>query len=169
MRKIIFAIVLSALFSFIAMAQTESQSQASLVGSDDGYWSYDFLESDYRQSDLVAYVHVKEIVSVGSSDDKTDCVNFTGVGYCGFRVRAEVKEVYKGRISTKTIEFTETGEAQLIKSKDRFLGEKVVFLEKGVIDGKTYWQPIENSTRTIEFSVLEKMRLIARKKSNKKQ
>lgn len=88
MQRVLFTIVLSALFSFMAMAQTESRSQTSSVGSDDGYWSYDFLESDYRQSDFVAYVHVKEIVSVSSSDDKTDCINFTGIGYCAFRVRA---------------------------------------------------------------------------------
>jgi len=172
MRNILYVFIFSALMPFAAFqnvsAQMVDQPQKTKEEANGGYFSSDFLRSDYRQAGIVAYVSVKEIISTGRSDDQTDCVNFTGIGYCSFLVRAEVKELYKGNAATKMIEFSEGGEAKLIKSKDRFLGEKVVFLEKFVENGKTYWQTIENSTRPIEQDVLETMRQIAREKSNKK-
>ncbi len=163
MRKILFALIFSAVFLIpfqIVSAQTDGGSQNSNDNS--SYFDINLLKSDYEQAFIVAYVDVREIISVGSSDDKTDCVNFTGIGYCSFRVRAVVKEVFKGKIRTKKIEFSEGGEARLIGNKERFLGEKMIFLETFTDSGKTYLQTIENSTRRIEYGIVEKMRKIAK-------
>lgn len=124
----------------------------------------DFLASDLKQVDVAAYVDIKEVISVASSDKETDCENFKGIGYCSILLRAEIKELYKGEIKTKTLEFFESGEAQSIRSKKQFLGERLIFLEKFREGDKTYLQTLENSTRRIEGDILKKMQKIARGK-----
>ncbi|NOT48080.1 MAG: hypothetical protein HOP17_10085 [Acidobacteria bacterium] len=131
------------------------------------YYAVGWLKSDYKEADIVAYIDSKEVVSTDRSDEQTDCVNFsrnTGYGYCSFTMRAEIKELYKGKLRSRAIEYSEYGEGRNIKSRDQFLGEQVVFLErhKSAQDGSSIYQVIENSTRDINYKVLEKMRKISK-------
>ena len=166
MESRLFGSMLILLLTVLAAPSTSAQTapKPSAIVDNGGYTSESFLRSDYRQSAVVAYVDVKEIIGVDASDSETDCRNFTGVGYCSFLLRAEIVELYKGKIKTRTIEFSEGGEAQAMRNKERYLGERVVFLEKFVDDGKTHYQTIENSTRDARPHVLEKMRRIAKKR-----
>jgi hypothetical protein len=166
MHQILLVLIFSALsFSTVVSAQNAVppvENKTQQVETEDGDdSSLEFLRSDFKQVDVAAYVEVREIVSIGRSDEKTDCENFTGRGYCTFLLRAEVKELYKGKLKTSAIEFYEGAEAQLVRSRDRFLGERVIFLKKFTEGGKTHFQTLDNSTRYIEDSILEKMRRIA--------
>ncbi len=166
MRKVLFVITFSSflLLSFIfvpnALSQTESLPQNAEIYDESDFYKAEFLKSDLEQTDIVAYINVKQIISAGASDYKTDCVNLTGPGYCSFRLIAEIKELYKGNINLKTIEYYEYGEAESIKNKDSFLGERVVFLQKIPDSEKGALQTLDNSTRLIKFNVVEKMRKI---------
>ena len=167
MRKTLFGTIFSILLFFgpfqNALGQSENKTLNNKINDNSEYFSVKFLKSDYEQADIVVYVDVKEVISAGASDNQTDCVNFTGIGYCSFLLKAQVKEIYKGGIKTKTIDFYTYGEAELIGRKERYLGESVVFLEKFNDSGKIRLQVIENSIRWIEYDVLKKMRQIAKK------
>ena len=151
MRKILSAVIFLLLFQNIS-AQT---------GDDDGFFSAKFLKSDYKQVDVVLYVDVKSYELVNSIG-KGDCREISGSGYCLYRLKAEVKEVFKGRIKRENFEFYTVLEASVGK-KDFLLGEKLVFLEwsKNFPDKKRNLGTLENSTRPADAGVLEKMRKIA--------
>jgi hypothetical protein len=122
------------------------------------------LKSDYKEVDAVLYVDVKEIElldSIGTGN----CKETSGGGYCLYRLKAEVKETYKGRIKKGKFEFYMVIEASIGK-KDFLLGEKIVFLNWGgnYPDKKKHFGTLENSTRPVKGSILEKMRRIAKKK-----
>ncbi len=133
----------------------------------DEYYAVEWLKSDYKDANVVAYIDSKEVLSVGRSDEFTDCVNFspnTGPGYCSFTMRAEIKELYKGKLRSRTIEYSEYGEGGYIRNREQFLGKQVVFLEKykSEKDGSIFYQVIENSTRDVDHEVLAKMRKISK-------
>jgi hypothetical protein len=128
------------------------------------------LRRDYNEAAIVAYVRSTEVLSVGSSDEQTDCVNFgsnRGPGYCSFTMKATVVELYKGKFRSNFIEYAEYGEARLISNRDVFLGEQIVFLEsfKNPKTKRVSYQVIENSSLAIEDDLLKKMRSIS--KSNR--
>lgn len=171
MRKIFIAGIFSALLFFSpapfqnVSGQTEKINQNEPTGDEDGFYAAKILESDYRQADVVAYVNVKErklVDSIGTG--KADCENDKGTGYCLYLLKAELKEIYKGKSSTTEIEFYTSPDADY--PKEKLMGERVVFLNRGTSGDKKKKQlhTIENSTRWIEHEVLEKMRKIARKK-----
>ncbi len=147
-----------------AAAQTGAGSDAAKIGDDGGFYRVSFLRSDFAQVDVVVYVDVKsrELVDQlgggGCADDK-------GPGYCLYRLRGEVKEVYKGKVETGAFEFYTVTDASY-KPKDRLLGEKVVFLNwsDNYPDKKMSLGTLENSTRDVEHDVLAKMRRIAKRK-----
>src|SRR5262249_42213951 len=130
MRKILFVTIFSALLflSFIpfqkVLAQTQkpddqkksqeekktpdfskiwenygSLPEITVIDDSDSY-SYKWLRRDMQMVDVVAYINVKEVKYSGSSDDKVDCENNKGGGYCFYDLIAEVKEIYKGKIET---------------------------------------------------------------------
>ncbi len=140
-----------------------------MVADDSDFYLEEGLKRDFKEAKVVAYINSKKVLSIGRSDASTDCSNFPkkepDFGYCMFTMEAEIKELYKGKLSLETLVYSEYGEAGLIQNKEQFLGEQVVFLEaeKGT-DGRIYYQVIENSTRDIKQSVLEKMRRIAKYK-----
>ena len=162
----------TALVTSCGTAQSQSEetrNTKNVVSDNSDYYRRDFLLSDFHQADVVAYVDSREIISVVPSDDRTDCTNlgsYTGLGYCGFIIQAKIRELYKGKISSETIEYFEYGEAALIKSKARFLGPQVVFLQEFEDEKskKVSYQAIENSTRRIEYDVISKMRKISKYK-----
>ena len=94
-----------------------------------------------------------------------DCKENAGGGYCLYRLKADVKEIFKGKIVKKNFEFYMVLEASTTK-KDFLLGEKIVFLNwsSDFPDKRRHLGTLENSTRSIESGVLEKMRKIAKKK-----
>lgn len=131
-----------------------------------GFYSSAMLESDFKQVDVVAYVNIKNLELIDSLGD-VDCENNQGGGLCLYLLKADVKEVYKGKITEKTIEFYISPDADYPKSK--LLGERVVFLNKGsnFPNNKEGLGTLENSTRSIEHGVLNKMRKIAKKVKSK--
>jgi hypothetical protein len=146
-----------------ALSQSK-KTQENLNSSDDKDLTALF-KADYKQVDVVLHVNVKEYALVDSIG-KGDCRETSGGGYCLYRLKAEVKEVFKGKISRENFEFYTVLEATTSK-KDFLLGEKLVFLEwsNNFPDKKKSLGTLENSTRSLEPGMLETMRKIARKKS----
>lgn len=132
------------------------------------FYQMDFLRSDFKQVSAVVYVNVKsrELVDqIGQGG----CEQNTGTGYCLYRLNAEVKEVFKGKVRKGDFQFYTTTDADY-QNKDSLLGEKVVFLNwsDNYPDQKMSLGTLENSTRSIEYNVLAKIRKIAKEKSNRK-
>lgn len=161
MGKILFTIVFSTLL-FLSAAPLQNVS--GQTDDEEGFFSTGFLKSDYKQVDVVVHVNVKEYELVDSIG-KGDCKENSGSGYCLYRLKADVKEVFKGKINKENFEFYMVLEASTSR-KDFLLGEKLVFLERSdnFPDKKMGLGTLENSTRPIQNGVLEKMRKIARKK-----
>lgn len=158
MPKILFAIVFALFLSFVSIQNISAQTV------DDEIFSAEYLKSDYKQVDVVLHVDVKEYELVNSIG-KGDCKDISGGGYCLYRLKAEVKEVFKGKIKRENFAFYTVLEASTGK-KDFLLGAKLVFLEwsDDYPDKKRGLGTLENSTRKIEKGVLETMRKIAGKK-----
>lgn len=121
------------------------------------------LKYDYRHAAIVAYVDVKErmlIDSIGSGD----CENDKGNGYCPYRLKAGLKELYKGRIRRTEIEFYASPDADY--PKKYLMGEKIIFLNWGKRkpEKKKELFALENSTRSTEHDALRRMRKIAGRK-----
>jgi len=153
MHRILFVIIFSAFLVLSVVPFQNVSSQTAEVSpkinaeEDSGFHSADMLRADLRLADVVAYVNVKELKTASRSDDKTDCENNTGGGYCSYLLTAEVREVYKGEVKSKTLEFYGSGEATY--PKKGFMGERIVFLiwnEDGK-NGEKSLGTIENSTR----------------------
>lgn len=141
--------------------------QTAFGQSEDKEWDAqetEMLRGDYKQVAVVLYVDVKayELVdSIGTGN----CKEISGGGYCLYRLKAEVKEIYKGKIKKENFEFYTVLEAST-GNKDFLLGEKIVFLNwsSNYPDKKRHLGTLENSTRTVKGNMLEKMRRIARRK-----
>lgn len=180
MRKILFAAIclIFLTISFISLQTALSQKQKSgeekessknvvvfetpAAGTSEigDLYTPKWLRNDMRVSDVVAYVNVKEVKYSGRSDTDTDCENNQGGGYCSYLLTAEVKEVFKGKVETKPFVFYSSADASY--PKKYFLGEQIVFLLGGE-EGKNKkrdLETLENSSRSIEYNVLEKMRNI---------
>lgn len=163
MRKILFAAVSSTLLFWSAVpfqsisSQTENKSQDINTEESSGLHSADMLRSDLRVADFVAYVDVKErklVDSIGSGD----CENDKGNGYCLYLLKAELKEIFKGKTSEKTIEFYESPD--MAYPKKYLMGEQIIFLVWSEKEGDKTRSlgTIENSTRRL--GALEKLRKI---------
>lgn len=151
----------------IGDSQNKSEKTASKSDAS-GFYETEFLKRDYREVDVAAYVDIKERTLVDSTGN-VDCGNDAGTGYCIYRLTADLKEVFKGKISKKVIEFYAVPDADY--PKKHLMGERVVFLERSdnYPDKKPGLGTLQNSTRRIEFGILQKMRKIAgKKKSNGK-
>jgi hypothetical protein len=164
-----FAVFLISLFIFtscqVVSSQTANINDKKPVIETDASQFYEMkmLKSDYKQVAVVAYVDIKERVlvdSIGSGDCESD----KGAGYCLYRLKVEVKEIYKGKIMGKTLEFYTSPDADY--PKKYLMGEKVVFLEWSEENANKERRlgTMENSTRSIEYDILKKMRKIAGKK-----
>lgn len=149
MRKILFAAVFSVILFFIPFQTVSSQTEDEETTG---------LRGDLRIADVAAYVAVKEIKFADRSDDKTDCENNTRGGYCSYLLRAEIKELFKGKIESKTLEFYIGTEATY--PKKGLLGERIVFLvwNEDEKDKPKHLSAIENSTRPAD--VLAAMRKV---------
>jgi hypothetical protein len=190
MRKILFALTISAVLflSFIPIQNVSSQTKKSQKQKktkeekkapdfskiwenygnipsdaeidDSEMYSYKWLRLDMRMVDVVAYINIKEVKYSGRDDDSTDCENNKGGGYCFYDLIAEVKEVYKGKIETETIELSASADATY--PSKYFLGEQIVFLTWTEGEDKKRYLVIslENSSRRIKHNILEKMRNI---------
>lgn len=168
-RILIAAFVFAALFTPTRVSvQTQSQTGTTVdpktpettapdkSGGD--YFSMQYLSSDLNTADVAAHVDVKKVKYLDRSDTDTDCEKNTRGGYCAYELTAEVREMFKGDKTAKTIAFTETPDATY--PWKHLLGESVVFLVKSQGAKKPYLQSIENSSRPIEHDVLGKMRRI---------
>ena len=174
MRKNLFAVFFSAvvalsLSSQNVLGQTGTTPQTKQSDVKDGFYSAEFLKADYKEAKVVVYVNVKSrqlVDQLGGGN----CEQNTGAGYCLYLLKAEVKEVFKGKVETNDFEFYTMTEAGY-QNKDWLLGEKVAFLDwsDNYPNKQMSLGTIENSTRAIEQNVLESMRRIAKTKSNKKQ
>jgi hypothetical protein len=163
LKKASFIIVILAGL-FLGSYQTAS-AQAEIT--EDKAWEAQLtkmLKADYKQVAVVLYVDVKEIELVDSIGTG-DCKEISGGGYCLYRLKAEVKEIFKGKINKENFEFYTVIEASTGK-KDFLLGEKLVFLDwsENYPDKKRSLGTLENSTHSVKGNILEKMRRIAKKK-----
>ena len=161
MRKIRLISVAALVFISVAALQNVAGQIKKEMRDDDGFYSSQVLNDDFRQVVAVVYADVKEIKLVDNMGG-ADCENNTGGGQCVYQLTADIKKVYKGKIRTKKLEFYISPDAGY--AKEKLLGEKVVFLNNGKDpDGKAILVTLENSTRSIEQDVLEKMRKISGK------
>ena len=130
--------------------------------NDSQFYSAKSLKSDLNQVTAVVYV---KILSRELADKigKGDCEEGTGTGYCLYRLKAELIEVFKGKIETKTFEFYTVTDLDY-GNKDLLLGEKVVFLNQSdnYPDKKMSFGTLENSTRSIKYNVLAKLRKVSK-------
>jgi hypothetical protein len=164
LKKASFIIVILAGL-FLGFFQTAS---AQTKSTEDKEWEAQLtkmLKADYKQVAVVLYVDVREIELVDSIGTG-DCKEISGGGYCLYRLKAEVKEIFKGKINKENFEFYTVIEASTGK-KDFLLGEKLVFLDwsDNYPDKKRSLGTLENSTHSVKDNILEKMRRIAKKKN----
>ena len=164
MRKILFVLFTFAFLflSSAALQNVAAQTADQMRNDEDGFYSEKFLKNDFRQVAAVIYVNVREGKLVDSTG--AECENDSSRNLCQYLLTADVKEVFKGRIKAKTIEFYTNPDAGY--PKEKLLGEKVLFLNRGKdkTSKKMTYNAMENSTRSIEQNVLEKLRKIAKKK-----
>lgn len=176
MLKIVSILIPAILFLTAAQIASSQQSKTEAPrektkavvseSADSDFYQSATLKSDFKEVDVVAYVDIKERKledSIGSGDCETD----KGAGYCLYRLKAEVKEVFKGKIGGKTIEFYASPDMDY--PKKHLLGERVVFLNlqwsENNPDKKKTLGALENSTRWIKYDILKKMRKIAKEKN----
>ena len=164
-----FTLIVAILFIFtfcqIAFSQTENvDAKKPVVKVDESqFYKKSMLASDYTQVDVVAYVNVKErrlVDSIGGGDCESD----KGTGYCLYLLKADLKEVFKGKVTEKEIEFYTSPDAGY--PKNNLMGERVVFLNESdnFPDKKMSFGTLENSTRRIKYDVLKKLRKISKQK-----
>lgn len=146
-----------------AWGQSTSESKVFVLTDDEinsmeeQFTSVGDLSHDLKRADVVAHVDVKKVRVVDSIG--ADCEKNTGTGECLYVLTAEVKEVFKGTINTSPMEFFESADAGY--PRRYFLGPHVVFLSKGRPDqGEVRYGAMENSSRSIKYNVLEKLRRI---------
>ncbi len=154
----IFALFVVLIFCFASGQTISAQSKIDIEEFEKA------LKYDYRQVAVVAYVDVKKrtlVDSIGSSD----CENDKGTGYCLYRLKAELKELYKDKIRAREIEFYTSPDADY--PKKYLMGEKTVFLNWGKRKSKKKKElfTLENSSRSIEHNLLKLIRKIAGRKS----
>lgn len=160
MRRIFSAFIISGLtFFFIALDQTTFAQTAESNSGEEKIW----LRGDLRASDVVAHVDIKEKKFIDSIGNSADCENDKGSGYCRYLLKADVKEVFKGKSIGQTIEFYVTPDADY--PKKNLLGEEIVFLvrHKDEVTEKEALFTIENSSRPVQW--LDAMRKIVDSKS----
>lgn len=136
-----FSILLIPIISLhIASAQTDEISAESQFNSSAN------LRHDLKNADIAAYVDVKNVKLAGRSND-VNCESDAEFGYCSYLLTAEVKEIFKGKIEAKTLEFYTVMESG--NAKTGLMGEQIVFLIWNENEeDKTRWlATIENSTR----------------------
>jgi hypothetical protein len=132
--------------------------------NDSEFYAPALLAADLKQAAVVAYVNVLGFELVDQIG-QGGCAENKGVGYCLYRLKARVREVFKGKIKEKNFEFYKVTEATYAY-KDRMLGRHVVFLNwsDNFPDKKMSLGTMENSTRDIKHNVLAKLRKIAGKR-----
>lgn len=172
MRRILFTVVFSAVLFSIPFqnisSQTDDKPKDTQINSEGSFYSTELLDSDYEQVNVVVYVNVKSyelIDQIGQGG----CEQNKETGYCLYLLKAEVKEFFKEKVNKEIFEFYEVTDANY-QHKDSLLGEKVVFLNwsDNYPNKKMSLGTMQNSTRSIEQNIIEKMRKIAKKNSNRK-
>lgn len=133
----------------------------SVSYSQDEILSPEYLEADYKQVDVVLHVDSKNF-------EIADDIG----GYKLYRITAEVKEVFKGKLSAqeKSLVFYVSTDSDY--PAKNLLGEHVVFLKYSNSDKlkikRGLWQ-LENSTRPASKEVVERLRKIKAKLQKKKR
>lgn len=159
------ALVLAVLFVFAVCSTVFAQNKdadnkkSEVDKAEMQFYATELLRADYKSVDVVAYVDIKEY-KVADSVGRGDCGAEKSAGYCLYLLKAEVKEVFKGKVTKKEIEFYLTAESGY--PKKHLTGERVVFLE--LDKEKKTLGVMENSARWIKYDILKKMRRIAKKK-----
>lgn len=162
MQKLLFVLFFSIFsMSFSAsvqpvIAQTAADSEAEDRISDEKRW----LRGDLKAAEVVAYVDIKNVKLIDELGAKGNCEKGTGGGYCLYLLTADVKEVFKSEIKTKTLEFTTVTEP--FPDQNRLLGERIVFLvwSENEARQKKSLGTIENSSRGADPETLKTMREI---------
>jgi hypothetical protein len=149
--RTLFAVIFSffLLLSFGHFQNVASQTETENYADEEKKW----LRNDLKTADVVAFVNVTEF-SISDSIGGGNCETNVGGGYCLYLLKAQIKESFKGKIETKSLEFYTSAETEY--PKKNLLGEKIVFLVRGENDKLG---SIENSSRGTE--ILETMRKIA--------
>ncbi len=125
---------------------------AAATQVDDQWPSLAYLRSETRLAAAVAHMRVRD----------AEIVKRIG-GYENWRVKGEVVEPFKGTFRQgDPIEFVLGAEAGL--QKDRFLGDKIVFLQRNFLENEKSWSytVLENSTLPYSDDRVQKLRMIKR-------
>lgn len=141
--------------SAVVLVKTQEDAEFYTVG---------FLESDLKESDVVAHVNVLSY-ELADQIGMGGCEQNKGAGYCLYLLKAEVREIFKGKIATRKFEFYKVTEADYAH-KEKMIGSHVVFLKwsNDFPGKKRSLGTIENSTRDIKHNVIAKLRKISRRK-----
>jgi hypothetical protein len=145
---------------------TNSLDTTTVSVDESSAYKLDQLESSFREAKFVLHVDVQSREFIDSVGD-CDCERNTGTGYCLYRLKANMLEVFKGKINSKDIQFYTSTDADW-KNKERLLGEQIIFLgdwNDNFPDKKIGLDTLENSTLSIKYDVIHKMRKIAKKKN----
>ena len=163
MQKFFYKLLISVFLISNLFSDQIISAQTASADTDDSDEEKIWLRGDLRASDVVAYVNIKEKQLIDFIGNNADCENDKGAGYCRYLLKADVKEVFKGKNTGKTIEFYMTPDADY--PKKYLLGEKIVFLVRSESkDPKTSGlYTIENSSRPLNW--LDAMRKIVDTKS----
>lgn len=161
MLKKIFKVFLTILFVVSISIQIVS-AQNDEMSAENQFNSSANLRHDLKSSEIVAYVDVKNVKLAGKSNE-INCESTTKFGYCSYLLTAEIKEIFKGKLETKKLEFHTVMESG--NSKKRLLGGQIVFLvwNKNNERNTKSLITIENSIRDIK--ALELMRRIVNPQS----
>lgn len=149
--------------NFVFLTALVFVSAQNILAQND-FYSSSLLKSDFNEVDAVVHIRIKSLELIDQIGGG-DCENGKGGGYCLYRLKAEVKEIFKGKIVTENFEFYTVVEPS-IRTKSFLSGEKIVFLNwsDNYPDKKMSLGTMENSTRSIENGVIKKLRKIAKKK-----
>jgi hypothetical protein len=121
-------------------------------------YSLKYIEKNFQEADAVVYADVLSFEPDKSCD-----------GFCAapFILKAQIKEVFKGEIKAEqTFEYKDDLLHRPIREDD--LGEQILYLEKKEENGKVFYEKVGYTEGWIQHDILEKLRKIAKEKSNGK-
>jgi hypothetical protein len=119
-------------------------------------YSLKYISKNFQEADVVIYTDVLSL-----EPDKY-CE-----GFCSepFILKAKIKEVFKGKLNIEqTFEYRDDLLHRPMREED--LGEQILYLKKKVENGKIYYEKVEYTEGWIQHNILEKLRKIAKEKSN---
>jgi hypothetical protein len=146
-------------------AAAKTPKIAAADGDDSEFYAPEILKADLKQASVVAHVSVTSYELVDQIG-QGGCEQNKGVGYCLYRMKAQIREIFKGKVRRRNFEFYKVTEADYAH-KEKMLGSHVVFLNwsDNYPDKKRSLGTLENSTRDLKHNIIRKLRTISRQRN----